>query len=272
MRHHVALAVLAASALAGCPKSTPSGPSEGDSLTLPLTARAVGTKWSKVDDTSTTVEITIEGQTTKAGGRRHHRTDGEILAVDAAGLVTKVALSYVERTDTDLGPGGEETRPSAIAGKSYIVWVEGGEVAATHADGGAVSSEELLELTTDQEDLGKPPVMEQIMARTWKRGVKVDLTADELARVNEGKDGPRSTSMSFTLRGVTGGVADFAMSMRMENLNPPIAIDASGTATVDARTGRPVKLEISGPVSGSANGLPLGGSMTGHVTYTFTGP
>lgn len=265
-----ALAILAVAALTGCPSSKkPAGPAAGDSVTIPLAPRTVGIKWTKLDEGTTSIEVTQGGQTATFGGKRHHRTDSEILAVDGAGLVTKVAVTYVERDDTD----GDEVKPSAIAGKSYIAWIEGGEIGATHADGSAVSSEELDELTHDQDELGKPPVMEQIMARTWTRGVKVDLTEAELARAGEDAgDGPKPSAMSFTLRAVEGGVAAFDVIMQMKSVSPPIGIDASGTATIDVRTGRPVRLELAGPVSGSASGMTIGGSMSATVTYTFADP
>lgn len=268
-----ALLVVSLGLLAGCPSSKkPEGPGGPDTLTLPYTPRPVGFEWTKVDDMSTTIEVTTGGAVERRGGRRHHRTDTKVLAVDADGVVTKVSVTYSERTDIDLGPEGESTRPTPVLGKTYTVWREGDELRATRADGAEASSEELLVITLDQDDLGKPPVTEQLLARTWTRGVKVDLTADELARLAEASDGPRQTATSFTLQGVADGVATFAMTTRLELRSPPIAMDVTGTALFDARTGWPRRLELAGPVSGELAGQKLAGQMSGLVTYTYVTP
>ena len=270
----LAAALAVAPLAAGCKKSSTTGatgPTASDTLTLPLAPRAVGIRWIKVDDTTTDLKIGSGADATQFGGKRHHKTANEILEVDANGLVTRVKLTYVERTDTQLGPGAT----SPVVGKSYIAWVEGGEISATTADGRAVSSEELLEITSDQDELGKPPVMEQIMARTWKVGVTVPLTAAELERLaasEGGGEGPRPSTITLTLRAVSGGTAEFAMTMKMESASPPLVIDAAGTAFIDAATGRPKRIEISGPVSGDAGGTPVSGTMASLATYEFTDP
>ena len=272
------VALAAAPLVAGCkqsPATAGTGPTASDTLTLPLAQRKVGIRWIKIDDTTTDLKIGTGADAAQVGGKRHPRTANEILEVGADGGVTKVKLTYLERTDVELGPGAGPGKASPITGKSYIAWVEGGEVAATAADGSAVSSEELSEIRRDQDELGKPPVMEQIMARTWKVGVTVALTADELARLaasEGGGDGPRPSSITLTLRAVAGGTAEFAMTMKMESASPPLVIDAAGTAFIDVATGRPNRIDISGPVAGDAGGTPISGTMASLATYEFTDP
>ncbi len=272
MRRAAVAVLLAACSTSPARPPALSGQPRDDTLTLPPARRVVHLARTQVEDISTIIETTHAGQPIHVGARRHHVTASEVLAVDAAGAVTKLAVTYVERDDVTSTSAGDENRPSAIAGRSYIVWIEGGEVQATQADGGAVSSEELLELTLDQGDLGKPVAMDTIMARAWTRGAKVDLTADELSRYNDGRDGPRATAMSFTLRGVAGGVADFAAIMRMETDAPPLVIEAQGTLTVDVETGRPRGFALTGSVRGTANGVALGGTTTSSITYAFVEP
>ena len=263
-------ALLAAAPLGlGCKKSHDTGttmPAAGDTITVPLAARTVGVRWTKTDDVSTQLHVVQGDQSADLGSKRHHVTANEILAIDGAGLITKVAVTYQERTDETVGEPGVT---SALLGKSYVVSVEGGALAATHADGSAVSSEELLELTDDQDDLGKPPVMEQLMARTWKRGQRVDLTADELQRYAANKGtGPRATAMSFTLEGVADGKATFAMTMKMTG-DGDVAFDITGQVVVDATSGRPAKLEMHGPVNGTMGNATVTGTLSGLVVYQF---
>ena len=149
-------------------------------------------------------------------------------------------------------------------------------VAATHADGSPVTGDELAELTGEQDELGKPPVMETIMAsRTWKLGEVYAFNAAELLRLAEAKDGkgPQATELTMRLARIVGHDAEFAMTMKLESSDAPtMTMDITGTVTIDGPTGRPRRLEISGPVKGDAGGMPIVGTMSGQITYAFTDP
>ncbi len=273
----LALALVSSPLALGCKKSPATGttsPSATDALTFPLAPRVVGTRWAKVDDLTTSLVVETPQGKVDAGGKRHYRTESEILAVDAAGLVTKLSVSYPERVDLDLGPSAKP-KTSALLGNTYVVALEGGAMVATR-DGQPVTGAELVELTKDQDDLGKAPVMEQIMAgRPWKLGERYQLTADDLARLAavKGGDGPQTTAMALTLREVVGSQATFALTMTMQSADrTSLSIDISGTMAVDTATGRPGRLELSGPVKGNYSGLPITGTMTGLVTYEFATP
>lgn len=136
--------------------------------------------------------------------------------------MTKLAVSYPEWDDVGLGAAGPDAAPP-IRGRSYVVWVEGGVIAATHADGSAVSDAELKELAGDQDELGRPPVIEQIMAsRTWKVGETYVLGAPELISLasSKGGVGPQATALNLTLRRVVGAAAEFAMVMKLSRAPP----------------------------------------------------
>lgn len=246
-----------------------------DHVQLPLAPRVVGIRWTKVDDTTTDLRVGTGSTAVPVGGKRHHRSDNEILAVDADGLVTKVAVSYPEWVDVSVGADAPDAAPP-LRGRSYVAWIADGVIAATHADGSAVSDAELKELSGDQDELGRPPVMEQIMAsRTWKLGETYVLGAPELMRLasSKGGVGPQATALNLTLRRVVGADAEFAMVMKLESTESvTMTIDVTGTVTIDTATGRPQRLEISGPVTGAAAGMPITGTMTGLITYAFTGP
>lgn len=178
-------------------------------------------------------------------------------------------VEYVEHRVENVGPGAEN-EPSPIVHNRYLVSAEGGVITATDADGGAITDEELAAIRDEEDDLGRPPVMEQIMARTWRRGERVELTAAELARLAEGKpDQPHATAMSFTFTGVDGAEATFAMTMKMEDDAHALAIDVTGTAVVEARTGRPHRLELAGPLTGTTHDMPVTGTMKSVVSYEF---
>jgi hypothetical protein len=180
---------------------------------------------------------------------------------------------YPVRKETEQAGGKTREKPSPLAGKRYLAWAEGGAIKATHEDGSAVSPEELDELSQDLDELGKPRPMDEIIAaRTWKVGEPYSFTADELARLNATKSErtPRGTAMSLELREVAGGRAVFAMktSMQLEG-KATMKMEMNGTATLDVATGRPLAVELGGPLDGTAKGQPLTGTMKGIATYQY---
>jgi hypothetical protein len=123
----LALALAAAPLGLGCSKSHGTGsttPAAGDALTLPLAPRTPGTKWTKRDVTTTDLRFGEGPDATPISSNREHVTENEILAVDGAGVITKVAVTYATWADTTTGAGGGGgPQQSPVQGKSYIVWV-----------------------------------------------------------------------------------------------------------------------------------------------------
>lgn len=275
-----ALAVaVAAGSLAACKRSTAAGPKAPtvSAITVTLAPRPVGLRWVETDDSRMEVELRHGARTAWVGTRRHHRTELEILEVDAAGVVTKLAVTYREREDEDSGPepGATQAKRSALAGKAYVVGVVDGKVTATRAEGGRVSDAELRELTADHDDVGTVPAMDEILARTWQLGVTVDLTADELSRLAAGTraDAPRMTFASFTLREVRGDEAELAMRTRMQSSGrTSMTIDANGAVVIDLRTGWPRSVSLGGAVNGTIAGMPISGNIKSTQVMTVLAP
>lgn len=275
-----ALAVAAAAgSLAACERSTAAGPKEPtvSAITVTLAPRTVGLRWVETDDLHMEVELRQGARAAWVGTRRHHRTELEVLEVDAAGAVTKLAVTYRERQDDDSGPepGATRAKRSALAGKAYVVAVVDGKVTATRAEGGRISDAELREITADHDDLGMAPTMDEILARTWQPGVTVDLTADELSRLaaRTRADAPRLTSASFTLREVRGDEVELAMRTRMESGGrASMTIDANGAIVIDLRTGWPRSVSLGGAVNGTIAGMPISGNMRSTQVMTVLAP
>ena len=247
-----------------------------DGLKLPQAAHTPGVRWTKVDDLTTAMEITAGDKKIPITSKRHYRDELEILAVDPTGIVTKMKASYPERTDSEVTAGKSRDKPIAIVGKSYVVSSVGGKIEATLADGGAVSPEELAELSHDLDELGKPQPMEHIMSgRTWKVGEVYPFTADELAQLNAVRDteAPETKALSLTLREVSGDRAVFAMKTSMEVTGKAaMKVELDGAVTVDIKTGRPLALELGGQLVGTVAKMPVTGTMTGTITYAYAAP
>jgi hypothetical protein len=256
------------------PAATP--PAAAGELKLPLAERKPGLKWTKTDDMTSQMQIGPADKQITVDGSRHYVDQLEIVEVDAAGIVTKVKAAYPERKDTEQMGDKTREKPSSLVGKSYVAWFANGKLEATHEDGSAVSPEELDELAKDLDEVGKPRVMDQIVAgRAWKVGETYTFTADELARLNaaKGPSAPTGTAMALTLREVTGDRAIFEMKSTMQvETKAALKMEMSGAVAIDVKTGHPITLELSGPIAGTVSGQPVTGTMTGKVAYQFTAP
>jgi hypothetical protein len=141
-----------------------------------------------------------------------------------------------------------------------------------HEDGTPLDAAEMEELVDDLEHLGTADAMDEIVAgKTWKSGVKVAFTADELARINNQpslkKNDPSKeelTAMELTLLALEDGIARFHMVMKVKLTNPKgdMAMTVKGTVRVSAATGRPVEMSGTGPIEGSMQGMKLTGTAT----------
>lgn len=256
------------------PATTP--PTAAGEVKVVQARPAVGMQWTKVDDLTSTMVVTAGDKKLTIDTKRHFRHEHEVLAVDAAGLVTQVKASYPEHEESERRNGEAKDKVSPLKGKSYIVSVEGGEIKATLADGGAISKEELEELAADQDELGKPRVMDQIIAsRTWKVGELYLLTAAELAQIaaSKGARAPRASVIGFTLREVKGDLAIFDMktTMHVEG-KAQIDMEMAGSVILDTRTGRPIEVALTGPAKGKAGNFPVEGTMSGKTSYQYATP
>ena len=163
-------------------------------------------------------------------------------------------------------------------GRILDVRREGTELKVTLEDGSAPSPAELKVVRKTGKNVGHLDPMDQIIAsKTWKPGVKVEFTADELAQLNavrgDADSAPTTTSVALTLASADAAVATFeiAMSMMMkgdQGDKGEMKIDLAGTVKVDRATGRPLEMAAGGPLAGNM-GVPVTGTMTGKSTYTY---
>lgn len=252
---------------------TPAPAAATDGLKLPEAARPVGMRWAKNDELSSTMHIGEGDKQIDVENKHQYRDELEVVEADASGMVTKIKVAYPTRVETEEVGGKAKDKRSPLAGNSYVVWVAGGKTEATHADGSAVSQEELEELTGDHDDLGKPEVMEQIMARrTWKVGETYAFTADDLAALAKVKatEAPASKALSLTLKELAEGRAIFEMktTMALEG-KLELSIEMTGLVQIDIKTGRPMVVDLSGPAKGVVSGMPVTGNMSGKIVYEY---
>jgi|JI10StandDraft_1071094.scaffolds.fasta_scaffold26128_2 hypothetical protein len=243
-------------------------------LELPMAPRAVGTRWVTTDDVQSTLLIHVAADELRTIDSTQHKVDDlEVVELDAAGLVAKVRAHYPERTATDRQGTETQARVSPLAGKTYLAWSKGGALEATHADGSAVTADELEDLHESlDDDLGKPQVVHQTLAsRAWTIGETYAFTADDLARL-AAASGKRSkaAAMTLTLHDVTGGAATFGITSSVAIAGKAeLTAELSGSVTIDVATGRPVALSLAGPVKGTVLGKAVTGTMSGTTSYAY---
>lgn len=249
-------------------------PAAGE-LRIPNTAPKVGDKVTETEDRLMVAKVEPQpGQVIEVTTREMRQEDKEVVAVDA-GVVTKLKVSYPKLVITETAGGKIKDKPTPTAGKSYLVWREAGALKATLADGGAVSADEMKVLAKGQKSVGRPDVMQQIMAEhVWRVGEVVAMSPDEITRLTEviggADDAGRLTAMSFTLQTSDAQTATFAMTMALETTGPKGAMKVSltGTAKVDRNSGRALGVSAAGPFEGNM-GLPITGTMTATTTYAY---
>jgi hypothetical protein len=250
-------------------------PVGGDTLTLKETPAKVGDKRTKTDDVVVVFQFDAKGKKIDARSVEHKQEAAEILAVDGKiPMKVKVAYSGLKAEQT-IG-GKVQTKPQVLDGKTYVVWSEGGAIKATTADGAAVSAEELKELTSKNDELGKPDVIEDLLGgRTWKVGETYVLSADELAKVKANITDPSKplpTEMSFTLKSFDDKQAMFEMTTTLVQAAKgadQLTFAMKGLAKVELPGVHASELSLDGTLAGSINSMPTTGTMTGKTTYTY---
>lgn len=264
----------AATAKEPAPAAAAAAPAAGDGLTIAWKAPAVGAT------SETSGEMKMALQITPPNGAKPmdmnmtglKKRIVEVLEV-TGDFPSKVKVTYETQTELKEMMGKKEEEPSPLHGKAYVVWLEGGAVKATTADGGAVNAEEMKELDEDWYDnLGRVPGMAKaILARTWKQGETVTFSADELKDLSEEKRGRTVKAAKGTLQGVDGAIATFVLDMEVEQVQDgqPIAMAVKATFKVDAEKARPLGGTMEGTFDATMRGAAVKGTMKAVDTTTW---
>ena len=198
--------------------------------------------------------------------------DTEVMAVDGD-VVTKLKVGYRTFSSVETTGGAARDLPTPTAGQTYVVWREGDALAATRADGAAVSPEELATLREHQVRVGRPDgVQEIVAAHRWKVGDQVAMTPTELARVSAAMggapDGTPIVAMGLALQSADAKVAVFALTMTIERRGAagPSTQALTGIVKVERHAGRVLEVKLGGPIAGDAG---TSGTMDAITKYTY---
>lgn len=250
-----------------------------DALLIRWKAPAVGSVQDSVDDL--VQHLTIHDPTApdplELTLGRHLDKRTKVVEI-TGGVRTKVEVTYRDASESQQVAGGDDaSRPLAVAGKSYLVWIEGGEggtIRATAVDGGDVGDAERELLVEDHEgELGRMPGMAQvIVGRPWTQGQAVALADDERREVAAAM-GPGTTvdGISITWTGTEAGVASFAVDMQVVRGDGADQMKTSSHAVVrlDVGHARPVEVTAHAQISGQRSGATVEGTMEAHTVNTY---
>ncbi|MCE9576484.1 MAG: hypothetical protein K8W52_25265 [Deltaproteobacteria bacterium] len=247
----------------------------GDDVTITVAPAKVGDKSTETTDEVALMKVEAKpGQLLDIEQKKHEVKVIEVVAVDG-NVMTKAKVSFPEMTNVSTLGGKSKDKPEPVVGKSYLVWREGTELKVTHEDGSEVSPEEHATVAKAGKDVGHADPMSSLIAsKTWKVGVKVDLTAEELAALaaanGHDDEDPKPSSISLTLKSADANILTFDLVMAMELKSPKgeMKMELTSVATIDRAKGRPIEMTGGGPMSGNM-GAPVTGTFTAKSTYAY---
>jgi hypothetical protein len=180
--------------------------------------------------------------------------------VAATDVVTRARVTYLEHTIVERRAVIERTRPSPIAGKSYVLETTIGGLAIARSDPAgprsnaqprgesiAATLEEEAAVRAEEKRFGLPTLGQLIAHQRFEVGAPVAVPAAEAARLFPGE--LEITALELTL--LEGGDdAMFALRIGLGGAHAGIETraDAAGTLCIAAATAQPRELKVVGPV------------------------
>jgi hypothetical protein len=212
-----------------------------DPLRLTAVPRAVGDRF---DETSHDFyDVMVEG--VHIVEVQDYRCAREVRAVVDGAVTEQVtwyhAFHFEQRRDDQLELGVD------LAGHTYRVAVDGGELAITRDDGGALDPVEREQVARDHGDLGHPMASSALVGTAWVPGAEVELdAAAQLRFFGEAASG----TATMTLTAATADTVTFAGGNH-RTFDDGVEVTATGTFIYDRATLRLRHREGSATLAGA---------------------
>ena len=244
-------------ALVGCTKNAPPAPTipipaaaaaEPESYTIRLAPLAVGDRLAEIETLAMSMTVSTSSGSALVQASKLQEKHVEILEITSR-RVSKALVHY--RTVRDhmfvAGKRNEEIQPHS--GQTYVVERSGDQVTVTRADGSAATAAEVEAVTKTERSLGRPdPLGAMLDGRRVVEGETIEVPAEIAAEMFSDAGKRRVGAMSMTFRGLEDDVAIFAVSLTMseDSSNGTMEMALSGTARVEADSGRTLGLTVNG--------------------------
>ena len=225
-------------------------------------APSVGDKWEEVVSMTMAMETTVgaqgKGSPQKATMEKKEveTRREEVLAVQGD-AITKVGVSFVEKSSLVKEDGKERKRRSPAEGKTYVVEAKDGKVVVLVAGGGKPAPvAEAKDVKEALEMLGKPdPLLMGIPARPLKEGEEVPELGKAMREfVLLRAKGMQVSDVKVVFRGTKGEEGIFDVEVGLAALEKPLRFDMKlkGEARMRVATGQPLGTVLRGTLSVSS--------------------
>jgi hypothetical protein len=238
-----------------------------DSITLGFTPPAVGEKWTEEQTQTMALDIDAGGQKMKMTGNKVEKKTIEVLEVKED-TVTKAKYTFDIITEEQEMAGKKDSKPSAIAGKTYTLTA--GTPTDVATDSGPAPAAEAEAVRDSEKKFGKSDRMAKMMAgKTFKKGEATELDSKMVMEAMDDDGSMKNASMTLTFTGMDGDNAAFDVKMVMggSEKGNDINVEMNGKITIDPKTGQPIKMDLTGPFKMSGQ-FKADGSMTITATRT----
>ena len=245
-------------------ETPPTPANAGDGTVFVKRAPAVGDKWEDKVGMTMSMETSVDpdgsGKVQKATMEKTETEtrQEEVLAVQGE-AVTKVKVTFVEKTANIKEEGKERKRSSPVAGKTYVVEAKDGKITVL-LDGDRPAPAMQAKVVKDAyETLGKvDPLYAGVPRRPLKPGDKVEELAKAMKEfmLIRAKD-MEVSNVNVVFQGSKDGEGVFDIEVTLAAVEKPMRFDMKlkGQARMSLTTGQPSATILKGPLSvGSTEG------------------
>jgi hypothetical protein len=208
-------------------------------MTVIYQVPAPGAAWIEEERNQLSLIVDDDGAVPLQRSKRVRRRVEVLASTD---VVTRARVTYLEHTIVERRAVIERTRPSPIAGNSYVLEATIGGLAIA-----AATLEEEAAVRAEEKRFGHPTLGQLIARQRFEVGAPVAVPASEAARLFPGE--LEVTALELTLL-EPGDDALFALRIGLVGAHAGIETraDAAGTLRIAAATAQPRELKVVGPV------------------------
>lgn len=250
--------------------------------TVTLTWRAPAEGSTRTDtknmDMKMDLVVRVNGQVVQDSSMTMRETEESVTTVQqvTGDTASKVQVEYRRAEKTQAQGQMEEQATSPTHGKTYVVERKGEELAVTAPDGSTPSEEEQEVVAKDQRDLGRTDRFFRLLPKTPLTVGQVFQVSPEDARDAFPPDDMEIKRFQMKLVAVNEGVARFEVEMLAggepsEGLT--MTVDLKGEFRVRVADGRPIALDLAGPIEmkglqeGDGQKVEFGGKGTMNMRF-----
>jgi hypothetical protein len=174
----------------------------------------------------------------------------EVLALVKGDTVSKVRVTYKEKSASVGMAGSSAPTPTPLAGKTYVVENKDGKTTVLSDRGSVPLPTEVTAVVKDHRRLGKP---DAIATRMPERPLHVGEAVPELAQAvaeELGEDSMKPTAVRVTLREKKGdaGVFDLVLTLGRDEGMMSFSVTLSGQMTLRTADAQMTSVDLAGPL------------------------